>query len=852
MRTRGLLHGLPWALACALAFVGCSEDPAPTDAGGADTRPADSGGMDTGGPADSGGKDTGTPPGDTATQDTGTPPGDGMTRCTGNPDCAGTPATPVCDTISGTCVMCLAASDSCPPAQHCDPMTNACVAGCRADEGCAGSPATPRCNTMTHMCVGCVTSDQCPAGMLCMGGACAMGCDPMRPCPTGQSCCSGMCLDTQTNPMNCGTCGNACTAANGVAGCAAGACTVASCSAGFGDCDMMAANGCEASTATSAAHCGRCGSACMAGPRSTAMCAMGACAVMCEAGFADCDMMASNGCEVDTRSNPMRCGGCGTVCSAPNAVATCAAGVCGVGACNAGFGNCDMMASNGCETDLRASVMNCGACGTACRAVANGTAGCAMGTCGVGMCNAGFGDCNAMAADGCEANTNTSAAHCGRCSNACSFANAAGACAAGACALGACNAGFGNCDMMAMNGCEVNTRTDARNCGVCGTVCAAGASCVAGVCQFGRGGADLTLTDRLVINSVRASASVAAGTARVTITNVMGTFLAGQSVLLHQTQAATGPVGHYEYGRIREVSEGAITLEGPATGAYVTDGTHRAQVVVVEERGNVTVPNDRVLTAPAWDGNNGGILVLDVAGALTVAGHIDMDGQGFRGRSHPGTYRCMRGFQGEGQLGVGSADIASNGSGGGGGGAGQDDGAGGGGGHGAMGAGGPPRDPGGSCAERSPIPGGAGGVEVGAADLSRGLFMGGAGGEGGADEDGCHPGRGGLGGGIILVRARSITVAATGLFVSSGDVGVRGDSSCGGCGMGGGGGGAGGSVRLVALTTATFGTGRLRVEGAEGALGTCGSNRGGSGARGRIGVRATSITGETTPAFDRN
>jgi hypothetical protein len=407
---------------------------------------------------------------------------------------------------------------------------------------------------------------------------------------------------------------------------------------------------------------------------------------------------------------------------------------------------------------------------------------------------------------------------------------------------------------MAMDGCEVNTRTDANNCGACGTVCAAGAGCVAGVCQFGRGGADLTLDDRLVINGTRASASVAAGAARVAISNQDGSdpFRVGQAVLLHQTQGASGPVGHYEYGRIREVAEGALTLEAPVANAYVTDATHRAQVVVVVERGSVTINPRAILTAPVWDGNTGGILALDAAGTVTVAGQIVTDGCGFRGRNHASPYNCGRGFQGEGHLRLGSADIAANGSGGGGGGAGQDDGTGGGGGHGTAGVSGPPRSPAGACAEASPIPGGAGGSAVGTADLSRVLFFGGAGGEGGADEDGCHPGRGGNGGGIIIVRARAITVAAMGEVLSSGDEGQGGNSTCGGCGMGGGGGGAGGAIRLVALTTVALGSGQVRVIGRDGALGSCGSARGGTGAPGRIGVRATTITGETTPVFDRN
>jgi alpha-tubulin suppressor-like RCC1 family protein len=45
-----------------------------------------------------------------------------------------------------------------------------------------------------------------------------------------------------------------------------------------------------------------------------------------------------------------------------------------------------------------------------------------------------------------------------------------------------CNEGFANCDGDGANGCEVDTRTNAMHCGMCGRSCGAGESCVAGVC----------------------------------------------------------------------------------------------------------------------------------------------------------------------------------------------------------------------------------------------------------------------------------------------------------------------------------------------------------------------------------
>ncbi len=70
-----------------------------------------------------------------------------------------------------------------------------------------------------------------------------------------------------------------------------------------------------------------------------------------------------------------------------NAVAACAIGACGM-VCNAGFADCNLMDSDGCEASLDATT-SCGTCGHVCPVPSNGTATCSSGTCGV-MCNAGF------------------------------------------------------------------------------------------------------------------------------------------------------------------------------------------------------------------------------------------------------------------------------------------------------------------------------------------------------------------------------------------------------------------------------------------------------------------------------
>ncbi len=67
-------------------------------------------------------------------------------------------------------------------------------------------------------------------------------------------------------------------------------------------------------------------------------------------------------------------------------------------------------------------------------------------------------------------------------SSSCSFPNGVAACVTGSCLLVGCTAGFAGCDTDSSNGCEINTRTDASNCSLCGAVCPGGSTCTDGVC----------------------------------------------------------------------------------------------------------------------------------------------------------------------------------------------------------------------------------------------------------------------------------------------------------------------------------------------------------------------------------
>lgn len=67
-------------------------------------------------------------------------------------------------------------------------------------------------------------------------------------CPAGRTLCGGTCVLTASNPAHCGSCGRACTALpNAAPGCASGTCGLGTCTDGFGNCNNVASDGCEAS-----------------------------------------------------------------------------------------------------------------------------------------------------------------------------------------------------------------------------------------------------------------------------------------------------------------------------------------------------------------------------------------------------------------------------------------------------------------------------------------------------------------------------------------------------------------------------------------------------------------------------
>ncbi|RDC63170.1 putative PE-PGRS family protein PE PGRS46 [Adhaeribacter pallidiroseus] len=380
------------------------------------------------------------------------------------------------------------------------------------------------------------------------------------------------------------------------------------------------------------------------------------------------------------------------------------------------------------------------------------------------------------------------------------------------------------------------------------------------------------------------TASVTAGANRsIPIGTSVGSatqITAGDLVLIIQMQGAdlNSAVNDNTYGTVTNnvagIYEYAIATSGITAGAFTVanlvnsytnaaygmQGQKRFQVIRVPQYSNAAL--GATITAPAWNGSTGGVVVLDVAGNLNFNGNgINVNGLGFRGGAGrqlnggtgPNTdYRNLstvntHGQKGEGLAGTpayvnnggtllnttvegypnGSSARGAPGNAGGGGTDGatnnsENTGGGGGSNGGAGGTGGNAwNDPG--------VTGGVGGRDLASVITTR-LLMGGGGGAGSTNDGTGNPGvgfasSGAAGGGIVLVRAGYVTGNGT-ITANGGNANntILNDGS--------GGGGAGGSV-LITSADAALNTVTVNANG-----GTGGTNTGAAATTVRAAVGA--------------
>jgi hypothetical protein len=127
-----------------------------------------------------------------------------------------------------------------------------------------------------------------------MAGACVTTCN------NTQKVCGGACADVQTDPKNCGDCGNACPAGQV---CSTGTC-VGTCAAGYAMCVSDAGTPYCADLTQNPRECGGCGHVCGVAEA----CVMSTCTGQCGAGRTVCTTGGGGNFCADTNTDPSNCG----------------------------------------------------------------------------------------------------------------------------------------------------------------------------------------------------------------------------------------------------------------------------------------------------------------------------------------------------------------------------------------------------------------------------------------------------------------------------------------------------------------------------------------------------------------
>lgn len=341
---------------------------------------------------------------------------------------------------------------------------------------------------------GCAQNSDCQSALcarrVCVGGGCR---DGVRDGDETDVDCGGSCVA-------CGP-GGKCTAARD---CGSGVCTQGVCAAA--SCADQLRNGTETDRDCGGGACPGCAvdAGCRrGGDCASGACLDGACVERCRAPLALCGAAC-----VDSRFDPMNCGGCGIAC--PPSL-RCNQGMCGL-TCPSGTTACGPDC-----VDTMNDVLNCGDCTMPCVVGDRCVSGMCQPACGPGQASC-QNECVTLASD---------PFHCGMCGRQCApgapcvmgqcraacitplltcdggscidprfdpdncngcgivcpaVQNATRLCLGGSCARSECNAGFGDCNFNPGDGCETNLRTSSMHCGACGFFCMQG-QCDGGVCQ---------------------------------------------------------------------------------------------------------------------------------------------------------------------------------------------------------------------------------------------------------------------------------------------------------------------------------------------------------------------------------
>ena len=265
--------------------------------------------------------------------------------------------------------------------------------------------------------------------------------------------------------------------------------------------------------------------------------------------------------------------------------------------------------------------------------------------------------------------------------------------------------------------------------------------------------------------------------------------------------------GNYELNYVKSKAGNVIELKNVLTRQYNIP-TGKVQLIRVPYYNNIILSD--TLTCLPWDGNKGGVLVLNVANNITMNADINVSGRGFRGGlsknpfsntltcgrndfSYPNT-SIISAAKGESVRETSPENVYGKGANanGGGGGNGHNSGGGGGSNSGSGGLGGYQLE---ACGNSPFDNRGIGGKPLDLNNNTNKIFLGGGGGSGHTDNINGIDMNGGDGGGIAIIISNSLTNNGH-KIISNGSDAQSCNNSTNICHDGSGGGGAAGSVLM--------------------------------------------------------
>ena len=160
---------------------------------------------------------------------------------------------------------------------------------------------------------------------------------------------------------------------------------------------------------------------------------------------------------------------------------------------------------------------------------------------------------------------------------------------------------------------------------------------------------DVTISADTTVNKYTDLIADAAAAAVALEVRATADFAAGDLILIHQTQNYRNYVAdgvdvtagrfRYEFAVIDEIVDGThLTLVAPIAGAFLSDAgaapannATKAQIIKVLQYDMLTINASKQITAKAWDGLSGGIVVLKAKALVGVGtAAISATGAGFR------------------------------------------------------------------------------------------------------------------------------------------------------------------------------------------------------------------------------